>query len=100
MKSSNEMNKVFWAGLSIKGDHTVAGRVWSPQSDICQWEEVYFEAFEGNNIIYFFSSFTTFLFISIYFCFLLLNQVIGIAQTETLSINRPTNSNVALQLKA
>ena len=96
MKSSNELNKLFWAVLSIKGDHTVAGRVWSPRSDKCQWEEPCFEVFEDNHIIYFFSSFTTFLF-SIYFCFLLLNQVIITAQSETLlNINRPTNSNIVL----
>lgn len=96
MKSSNELNKVFWAVLSIKGDRTVSGRVWSPRSDICQWKELRFEAFEDNHIIYFFSSFTTLLF-SIYFCFFLLNQVIITAQSETLlSINRPTNSNIAL----
>ena len=73
MKSFNELNKVFWAVLSIKGDHTVAGRVWSPRSDICQWEELCFEAFEDNHIIYFFSSFSTFLFFYL-FLFLIIKS--------------------------
>ena len=56
MKSSNELNEVFWAVLSIKGDHTAAGRSWSPQSYISQWEEIYFEAYERkphDHVFYF-----------------------------------------------
>lgn len=82
MKSSNELNEVFWAVLSIKGDHTAAGRSWSPQSYISQWEEIYFEAYERkphDHVFYFLPH----LFISIYFCSLLFNQVIGISRPET-----------------
>lgn len=96
MKSSNELNEVFWSVLSIKRDLTGDGRCWS-YTYISQWEELYYEAFERKPHYYVFSSFTTFLYF-IYFCFFLLNQVIGITGPEIiLSIRRLTSSNVALQ---
>lgn len=58
MKSSNELNELFWVVRSIKGDHTVAGRSCSPQARyLRQWEELYFEAFKEKTH-YFFSSST------------------------------------------
>lgn len=79
MKSSNELNEVFWAVLSIKGDHTAPGR-FGPHSLIyVSGKRFILKHLRGNHTI---SFLLLHFFLSIYFYFLLLSQIIGLAETD------------------